>query len=165
MGLEVAYWIALGVGAGFLVLSILLGDVFDFIDFDLGDGISATPVLFTAIAGFGGGGLLALKASELDPGESVVVGLVSAVALGGLAFVFFKVLGGQEAEGAFSASQLVGSQGRCIVAIKPGASGRVLVPHEGMTRSFTATSDEEIASGDEIVVHGAIGNSLKVARA
>ncbi len=153
------------VGAGFLVFSILLGDVFDFIDFDLGDGAAATPVLFTAIAGFGGGGLLALKASDLDAGGSVIVGLVLAAALGGLAWMFFRVLGRQQAEAAFSASQLVGADGRCIVAIKPGGTGRVLVHHQGMTRSFTATSDEEIGSGDEIIVRGAVGNSLKVARA
>jgi membrane protein implicated in regulation of membrane protease activity len=33
-----------------------------------------------------------------------------------------------------------------------------------MTRSFNATSDQEIASGEEVIVSGAIGNSLKVAR-
>lgn len=164
MGLEAAYWIALGVGAGFLVLSILLGDVLDVFDFDIGDGVSATPVLFTAVAAFGGGGLLALKTSELSQGKSILVGLASAFVLGGLALVFFKVLGGQEAEGAFAAEQLVGLQGRCTVAIPPGKSGRVSVHHQGMTRSFTATSEDEIASGAEIVVQEALGNTLKVAR-
>jgi len=164
VGLELAYWTALGVGAGFLVLSILLGDVLDIFDFDIGDGVSATPVLFTAIAAFGGGGLLALKASDLDPGESVVVGLLTAVVLGGMAMLFFRVLGRQESPGAFSASQLAEAEGRCTVAITPGKTGRVSVYHEGMTRSFTATSDQEIASGEEVIVSGAIGNSLKVAR-
>lgn len=164
MGLETAYWVALGVGAGFLVLSILLGDVLDVFDFDIGDGVSATPVLFTAIAAFGGGGLLALKTSEISQGKSIVVGLASAVVLGGLAFAFFKVLGRQEAEDAFSASQLVGLEGRCTVAIPPGKSGRVSVHHQGMTRSFNATSDEAIGSGAEVIVREALGNSLKVAR-
>ena len=165
MGLEFAYWVALGVGAGFLVASILLGDVLDIFDFDFGDGVAATPILFTTLAGFGAGGLLAIKAADIDDGPSIIVGLVSAFALGGLAMLFFKALGRQESEGAFSASQLVGAEGRCIVAITPGNTGRVLVPHQGMTRSFTATSDEDIASGSEIVVSGAIGNSLKVTRA
>jgi membrane-bound ClpP family serine protease len=164
MGLELAYWVALGVGAGFLVLSILLGDVLDVFDFDLGDGVSATPILFTAIAAFGGGGLLAIKAAEVSQGKSVLVGLASAFVLGGLALGFFRVLGKQEAEEAFSATQLVGLEGRCTVAIPPGKSGRVSVHHQGMTRSFTATSEQEIGSGDEIVVLEALGNSLKVAR-
>ncbi|MDP9067433.1 MAG: hypothetical protein M3N53_03655 [Actinomycetota bacterium] len=164
MGLELAYWVALGVGTGFLVVSILLGDVLDVFDFDLGDGVSATPVLFTAIAAFGGGGLLALKATEVSEGKSVVVGLASAFVLGGLALLFFKVLGRQEAAEPFSASQLVGLEGHCTVAVAPGKTGRVSVHHEGMTRSFTATSEQEIHSGDEIVVREALGNSLKVAR-
>ena len=164
MGLELVYWIALGVGAGFLVLSILLGDVLDIFDFDLGDGISATPVLFTTIAGFGGGGLLALNASDLDPGMSVIAGLAAALLLGGLAMLFFRMLGRQESEGAFSAAQLVGAQGRCTLAIARGKAGRVAVQHQGMTRTFNAMSDEEIGSGEEIVVTDALGNSLKVTR-
>jgi membrane protein implicated in regulation of membrane protease activity len=164
MGLELAYWVALGVGAGFLVLSILLGDVLDVFDFDIGDGVSATPILFTAIAAFGGGGLLALKAAEVSQGKSVLVGLASSLVLGGLALGFFRVLGKQEAEGAFSATHLVGLEGRCTVAIPPGKTGRVSVHHQGMTRSFTATSEQEIGSGDEIVVREALGNSLKVSR-
>ena len=164
MGLELVYWVALGVGAGFLVLSILLGDVLDIFDFDLGDGISATPVLFTSIAGFGGGGLLALNASDLDPGESVIAGLLTALLLGGLAMLFFRLLGRQESEGAFSASQLVGAEGRCTLGIQRGKGGRVAVHHDGMTRSFSATSDQEIAAGEEIVVTEALGNSLKVSR-
>lgn len=164
MGLEAAYWIALGVGAGFLVLSILLGDVLDVFDLDIGDGVSATPILFTAIAAFGGGGLLALETSDISQGRSILVGLASALVFAGLAFFFFKALAGQEAEGAFSADQLVGLQGHCTVAIPRGKSGRVSVRHQGMTRSFTATSEEEIVSGAEIVVREALGNSLKVAR-
>lgn len=164
MGLEGVYWVALGVGAGFLVLSIVLGDVFDIFEFDVGDGVSATPVLFTAIAAFGGGGLLALKAGDLGSGGSVIVGVVSSVVLGGLALFFFKVLGKQEAEGAFSAAELAGAEGRCTLAIAPGKSGRVAVHHQGMTRTFTATAEEDIQAGEEVVVRGAIGNSLKVAR-
>lgn len=164
MGLELAYWVALGVGAGFLVLSILLGDVLDVFDFDFGDGVSATPILFTAIAAFGGGGLLALKTTEIGQGRSVLVGLASAFVLGGLALFFFRVLGRQEAEGAFSAVQLVGLEGRCTVAIPPGKTGRVSVHHQGMTRSFTATSEDQIRSGEDIVVRETLGNTLKVAR-
>lgn len=165
MGLELVYWVALGVGAGFLVLSILLGDVLDVFDLDfLGEGMSATPVLFTAIAGFGGGGLLALNAAGVGAGASVVVGILGALLLGGLAMLFFRALGKQEAEGAFSASQLIGAAGRCTLAIPSGKTGRVAVQHQGMTRNFTATSEEDIAAGEEIVVREALGNSLKVAR-
>lgn len=167
MSLEVWYWIALGVGVGFLVLSLVFGDVFDFLDFldfDIGDSIALTPVLFTAVAAFGAGGLLGLGAFSASSGVSALIGLASAVVFGGLAAAFFAALRRQEAPQAFATSQLVDARGTCTLSILPGKSGRVSVHHEGMTRSFTATSTEEIKSGEEVVVVGAVGNSLQVSR-
>lgn len=165
MSLEAAYWIALGVGGSFLVLSILLGDVFDFLDFlDIGDGFSATPVLFTALAAFGGGGLLALSAFNLSRGWSVISGLGTGIVAGGLAAALFAVLHRQEARETFAVSQLVGARGRCTLSIQHGGEGRVAVQHEGMTRTFTAVSRDDIRSGEEIVVLDVVGNALTVSR-
>lgn len=165
MTLEVAYWIALGVGVAFLVLAMVFGDVFDFLDFldfDLGDGFAATPVLFTSIAAFGGGGLLALDAFEASPGVSIFGGLGTAVVLGGVAALFFRALGRQEAKETFATSQLIGERGTCTLAAGPGKAGRVAIHHAGMTRSFGATSAEPIAAGQEIIVLDVVGGTLKV---
>ena len=167
MSLEAAYWIALAVGASFLLLSILLGDVFDFLDFldfDIGDGFSVTPVLFTALAAFGGGGLLALDAFEASRGWSIVSGLGSGIVAASLAAALFAALHRQEAGEGFAVTQLVGARGRCTLAIRPGKEGRVAVHHEGMTRTFTATSAGEIGAGEDIVVLDVVGTSLKVSR-
>jgi membrane protein implicated in regulation of membrane protease activity len=163
--LELAYWIALGVGVGFLLLSLLLGDAFDFLDFidlDIGDGFAATPVLFTAIAGFGGGGLLALEAFGASPGVSVVAGLASSIVLGGLAAGLFIALAKQEAKETYSTAQLVGARGTCTLPIVPGKIGRVSVHHSGMTRSYGARSSDNIAVGEDVVVLEVSGDSLKV---
>ena len=168
MTLEVWYWIALGVGVGFLLLSLVFGDVFDFLDFldfDLGDGFAATPIAFTAVAAFGGGGLIGAGAFNLGAGGSALVGLAAAVVFGGLTAVLFSALGRQEAPQAFGISQLVGSRGRCTLAIVPGKSGKVSLHHEGMTRAFSATSDEPISAGDVVVVADIVGNSLHVTKA
>lgn len=165
MTLEVWYWVALGVGVGFLLLSLVFGDLFDFIDIDLGDGFAATPVFFTIVAAFGGGGLLAIEAFDASAGLSVVAGLGTSVVAGGLAAAFFRVLGKQEAGAGFSISELVGARARCTLAIGPGKEGRVAVQGRGMTRNITAVSDEHIAVGDEVVVLDALGSSLKVGRA
>ncbi|MQA99469.1 MAG: hypothetical protein GEU78_04130 [Actinobacteria bacterium] len=165
MTLELAYWIALGFGVGFLLLSLLLGDAFDFlnfIDLDIGDGFAATPVLFAAIAGFGGGGLLAVEALGVGPGVSVVVGLGSSVVLGGLAAGLFAALAKQESKETFTTGQLVGARGTCTLAIGPGRIGRISVQHAGMTRSYSARSSEDIAVGDDVVVLEVAGDSLKV---
>ena len=167
MSLEIWYWIALGVGVTFLLLSIVFGDVFDFLDFldfDLGDGIAVTPIVFTAVAAFGAGGLLGTQAFGLGPGGSVLVGLGSAIVFSGLAALLFFALRRQEAPQAFGNAQLVGARGRCALAIVPGKSGRVSLHHEGMTRSFTATSDEPINAGEDVVVVDIVGNSLHVER-
>src|SRR5688500_16582160 len=133
MTLEVGYWIALGVGVGFLLLSIVLGDVFDFLDFldfDFGDGFAATPVFFTSIAAFGAGGLLGLNAFNLTSGGSIIAGVGSGLVLGALAALFFAALHKQEATDAFGTDQLIDARGRCTLGIVPGKSGRVSIQHE-----------------------------------
>ncbi|HEX2057750.1 MAG TPA: hypothetical protein VHI71_05200 [Actinomycetota bacterium] len=164
MALELWYWIVLGVGVGFLLLSLVFGDLFDFIDVDFGDGFAATPVFFTVVAAFGGGGLLAIEAFDASAGASVFAGLATSVVVGGLATMFFRVLGKQEAGAGFSFSELVGMRGRCTLAIRPGKEGRVAVQARGMTRHVPAVSDADVAVGEEVVVLDALGNSLKVAR-
>jgi membrane protein implicated in regulation of membrane protease activity len=165
--LELAYWLALGIGLGFLVLSLLLGDMFDFLsfgDFEFGGDFAAGPVFFTAAGAFGAGGLLGLNAFELSSGMSVLVGLGFSVVLGGLSGVLFAALGRQEAKESFSTDKLVGSRGRCTLAVVPPAQGRVAIQHSGMTRTHSATSDEAISVGEEVVVVDVIGSTLRVAR-
>ena len=164
MTLETVYWIALAVGALFLLGSIVLGDIFDFLDFldiDLGGGFSATPVLFTTLAGFGAGGLLGLKAFDLSEGASVWPGLGTAVVMGGLAVFLFMALGKQEGK-TFGTGELVGERGRCVLAIPANREGRVAIHYAGMTRTYTASSTDPVAVGEEVVVVDAIGNALKV---
>lgn len=169
MSIEAAYWLLLGLGLGFLVLSLVLGDLFDFLgflDFDfLGGDFSATPVFFTAASAFGGGGLIGINAFNLEAGGSLLTGLVAALLLGGLATLLFAALHRQEATDGFVTDQLRGSRGQCTLAIAPGKTGRVAITYSGMTRSFSARSDDTIAAGEDVVVTDAIGNSLTVARA
>ena len=152
-----------------LVLSLVLGDLFDFLnflDFDLlGGDFSPAPVFFTAMGAFGGGGLLGINAFGLGAGGSLLTGLASALLLGGLATMLFAALRRQEAGEGFVTEQLIGARGRCTLALGPNKTGRVLVTHEGMTRSFSATSDSTITSGTEIVVTDTVGNALTVAPA
>lgn len=168
MTLELAYWLALGIGLGLLVASLLLGDLFDFINFidlDFGGDFAAAPIFFTATGAFGAGGLLGLNAFEVSRGASVLIGLGFAVVLGGLSGVLFAALGRQESKETYSTDKLVGARGRCTLELVPGRQGKVAVRHEGMTRSHTATSDEAVAVGEEIVVVDVIGSTLRVARA
>lgn len=165
MTLEYAYWLALGLGLGLLVLSLLLDDLFDFLPFDFGGGgdFSAAPVFFTAAAAFGAGGLIGRLVFNLGA-SSILAGLGAGVVVGGLTAALFVALKRQEAVEGFERVKLVGMRGRATLAIGPGKMGRVTVQYAGMTRSLSAMSDEEIKAGEEIVVRDVVGSSLTVTR-
>jgi len=166
MTLEVAYWIALGAGLGFLVLALLLGDVFDVLDIEIGgNDVAGGPIFFTTVAAFGAGGLLGIKAFEFGTGGSIFLGLGTGVSMGALTGLLFAMLRRQEATDGFELSKLIGERGRCAVALGPGRPGRATVQYGGMSRSLPARSDQEIGVGEEIVVLDVIGNTITVSRA
>jgi membrane-bound ClpP family serine protease len=163
--LELIYWVTLGVGLGLLILSVVLGDVFDFLDVDIGGtDLAVVPMLFTAVSAFGAGGLIGTEAFGLGQGGSIITGVGTGLAGGALTGLLFAALRRQESEGAFQVTALVGERGRCMLAIGPTQVGRVSVTHAGMTRTFSASSSEKIASGEEVVVKDVIGSQLFVAR-
>jgi membrane-bound ClpP family serine protease len=163
--LELIYWVTLGVGLGLLILSVVLGDVFDFLDIDIGGtDLAIVPMLFTAISAFGAGGLIGTEAFGLGQGGSIITGVGMGVVGGALTGLLFAALRRQESEGAFQLTALIGERGRCTLGIGPSQVGRVSVTHGGMTRTLSASSSEEIASGDEVVVKDVIGSQLSVAR-
>lgn len=165
MALELVYWVALGVGLGFLAISVIVGEIFDAMHLDFGDtGVPVIPVLFASLAAFGAGGLLGIEAFGFGRGGSVMTGLGTGIAVGGLTAGMFGLLRRQESKEGFELSKLVGERGRSTMAIGPGRTGRVSIYYAGMTRSLNATSAEAIPSGQEIVVIDVVGNVLTVSR-
>lgn len=165
MTLEFVYWLTLGVGLAFLVFSLFLGDVLDVFDVELGGSeFAAGPVFFAAAAAFGAGGLLGLRAFDLGRGASALLGVGTGAAFGIATGILFAMLGRQEAEGALDLRGLIGTTGRCTVALGSGKVGRVSVTADGMTRAYAARSEEEIAVGEEVVVRGVLGSQMTVSR-
>ena len=166
MALETAYWIALAVGMGFLVLSLLLGDLFDFLDFEVGGSdFAGGPVFFATLAAFGAGGLIGIKGFGFGTGGSIYLGIGTGLGMGAVTTMLFTALRRQEAGAGFDLSQLTGVHGRCTVALGPGKVGRIVVRSAGMSRSLAARSAEDIAVGEEIVVKEVVGNTITVSRA
>lgn len=164
MALETVYWIALGAGLGLLALSVFLGDAFDFLDVDVGAGdFAAAPALFAAVSAFGAGGIIGIQIG-FGSGGSILTGILTGLGAGALVALIFAGLRKQEAEDAFELSALVGERGRLSLSVGPGRTGKVTVTYAGMSRSHSASSDEEIPSGEEVVVLDVIGSSLKVGR-
>ena len=166
MGVETVYWIAMGVGLGLLALSLLVGDILDALHLDVFDvGVPVVPVFFAALGAFGAGGLLGMEAFDLGARGSIVTGLGTGVGVGALTALLFAALRRQESAEGFEISKLVGARGRTTLAIAPGRVGRVSIHHAGMTRSLSATSQETIATGEEVVVTDVVGQVLTVTRA
>ncbi|MBI4259827.1 MAG: hypothetical protein HY658_04610 [Actinobacteria bacterium] len=165
MALEAVYWVTLGVGLGILAISLLLGDIFDFFDVDIGDtGLPIIPVFFAAMSAFGAGGLLGIELFGLGTRGSVVTGLGVGLGAGALTALLFAALRRQETHEGFELSHMIGERGMCTLSLGPGRVGKVSVHHAGMTRSFPATSDETIGAGEEVVVRDVVGETMRVAR-
>ena len=147
-----------------LALSVFLGDAFDFLDVEIGTGdFAAAPALFAAVSAFGAGGIIGLEFGFSIFG-SVITGILTGIGAGGLVTVIFIALRKQEADDPFELSQLVGQRGRLTLAVGPGKTGRVTVTYAGMTRAHSAMSEEDIASGEEVVVEDVVGSSVRVSR-
>lgn len=161
--MSVIYWAFLLVGGGFLFLSVVVGDLLDFIDFDLGgaDGVSFTGIIFAAMAGFGAGGLLALGMGWSD-GASVFLGLVVAASFALLSWFVFNALAKAQAEDAFNLDKLIGSRGVVSVGFDAHGHGRVAVTYDGMTRAFDATAPIFVRSGTVVEVTDTASSSLVV---
>lgn len=165
MELELVYWLAMGLGLSLLLISLILGDMFDFADVEvLGGDLPAAPIFFASTAAFGIGGLLGTEVLGLGPRGSILTGVGTGIGAGFLTALLFAALHRAEAKGGFELSQLIGHRGHTSLALGPGRPGRVTVKFEGMTRALTATSTEEIATGEEVVVADVVGNALQVKR-
>jgi hypothetical protein len=167
MTLEAIYWLTLGIGLGLLFLSLLLGDILDLLPFEIdigGSDFAAGPVFFAGVAAFGAGGLLGIRGFGLGRGGSIFTGIGAGLGFGAGTALLFTLLQRQEGKGAFDLNGLVGLRAAVNVAIGPGQAGRVTVTFEGMTRAFTARSDDRIAVGEEVIVRDVVGSQLTVAR-
>lgn len=163
--LEFVYWVMLGVGLAFLAASVLFGEILELFDIELGDSsLPVVPVFFAAVSAFGAGGLLGIYGFDLGRGGSIAAGLGVGVAGGGAAALLFILLRRQESPAGFDLASLVGERGRCTLAVGPGRLGRVSVHHAGMTRSFTARSDEEIQAGEEVLIQDVVAGTITVSR-
>jgi membrane-bound ClpP family serine protease len=155
------------VGGGFLLLTLIVDDIFGgllsaiHLGFDIG-GVSPTPILLGFIAMFGVGGLFGLHSLALSPGGATLVGIVSGAVGAGVVFGAFKVLGAAESTEAFSLQDMIGSTGRVSVAIPANHFGTVLISFAGASHNMTATADTDIAAGHVVKVVAVAGSNLVV---
>lgn len=170
LNLLVLFAIIGGIGFLFLLISLVVGDVFEAVGFDLDGGTSGTDfglldsrVIAVFLTAFGGFGVIAAQ-NGFGAVSASIAGLLGGVVFAGVVSVFSRFLIGQQASSSVSDETLLGRTAQVTVAIKPGAVGQITakIGDERVERIARAKDGNEIAVGTVVKVDAVIGDSIIV---
>ncbi|MGH9795557.1 MAG: hypothetical protein ACRD5G_12360 [Candidatus Acidiferrales bacterium] len=121
-----------GVGFLFLLVSLIFGEISDFFDHDAdfgglghgGPGFFSTRVLSVFVTAFGGIGAIGVH-NGLSTGAASGAGMAGGFALAMLIYWFARFLYSQQASSDLAVRDLVGQNGRIVVAIPAGGVGQI----------------------------------------
>lgn len=162
------YFIIALVGTTILVASVVFGEVFDFLDFDMDDGVHplSGKVVAIALTAFGATGMITQYYDWDAPLSAVTSGLAAALA-GAVVWWMLSSLYKGSASTDVNISSLVGRQGQVTVGISASSVGEILVPAADSTRHILARSrdGQAIAAGSTVRIVQSMGNVVLVERA
>lgn len=156
-------------GFVFLLISLVVGDIFDSLGFDLGldggaDGHALdSRVISVFVTAFGGFGAIGIQMG-LSIVISSLMGLGGGVLFGGLVSLFARFLYRQQSSSSVTTAQLVGRPAQVIVSIAPGSLGQVScrIGEERVEKLARARDNREIKAGATVRVDEVAGDSLIV---
>jgi membrane-bound ClpP family serine protease len=156
------------VGVLFLLLSIILGEVFDFLGGDGADGDVhplSGKIIAVALTAFGTAGMVT-SYYDWSVGLSALVSTLSALFLGACAWWLINALQSQTASTDFIVSSTAGRIGEVTVGIPEGSVGEVLVSTNTGTRQLIARSRDGrmIPPGTSVRIAEARGSMIIVER-
>lgn len=160
-----------GVGFVFLLISLVVGDLFEMVGLDLSGGVDAgvdfglldSRVIAVFITAFGGFGVIGAQMGFGAVGSSMI-GLLGGVVFAAVVSVFGRFLVGQQASSTVTDNDLIGRAAQVTVAIKPGTVGQITakIGDERVERVARAKDGTEIAVGSLVKVESVIGDSVIV---
>lgn len=160
-----------GVGFVFLLVSLVLGDIFEMFggSADLGGdsgvdfGFLDSRVLAVFITAFGGFGAIGAQAGY-GAVISSFIGLLGGVIFAGIVSLFGRFLIGQQASSSVTDNDLVGRTAQVTVAIKSGEVGQISarIGDERIDRIARSRDGEEIKAGTMVTVAAVAGDSVIV---
>lgn len=158
-----------GIGFLFLLISLLMGDLFDAFQIDLdldtnGDfGLFDSRVISVFLTAFGFVGALTLQ-FELGGFLGVLFGLVSGIVLGALVFAFGYFLHSQQASSSVGDQDLLGRTAQVVVGIKPGSVGQIscLIGDERVEKIARTSNGEAIEAGKTVFIEEITGDAFIV---
>lgn len=158
------------IGFVFLLLSLVVGDIFDSFGFETGldggaDGhaLLDSRVISVFVTAFGGFGAIGIQMG-LSIFASSLLGLAGGIVLGGVVSLFGRFLYKQQSSSSVTTAQLVGRPAQVIVSIAPGSMGQVScrIGEERVEKLARARDNREIKAGVTVRVDEVTGDSLIV---
>jgi membrane protein implicated in regulation of membrane protease activity len=160
-----------GVGFVFLLVSLVLGDIFEMFggdaDIGVGDGtdfgLFDSRVIAVFITAFGGFGLIAAWAG-FGTVPSSLAGLLGGVIFGGIVSAFGRFLVSQQASSSVTDDDLIGRTAQVTVSIKPGTLGQITtrIGDERVEKLARTSSGDEIKPGAIVKIAAIAGDSVIV---
>ena len=157
-------------GFVFLLIALVVGDIFDSFGFDTGldggadgHGFLDSRVISVFVTAFGGFGAIGIQ-SGLSTVASSLLGLGGGIVLGGLVSLFARFLYKQQSTSSVTTAQLVGRTAQVVVSIAPGSLGQVScrIGEERVEKLARARDGREIKVGATVRVDEVAGDSLIV---
>ncbi|MGH9949290.1 MAG: hypothetical protein ACRD6X_19125 [Pyrinomonadaceae bacterium] len=159
-----------GIGFLFLLISLIVGDVFEAVGFDLdaGDagldfGFLDSRVIAVFITTFGGFGVIGVQIGYAAVGSSLI-GLLGGVIFGGIVSAFGRFLIGQQASSSVSDKDLIGRTVQVTVGIKSGEVGQITakIGDERVEKIARSHDGSEIKIGSMVKISSVAGDSVIV---
>lgn len=169
-GFQLLFTLATTIGIGVLILSLLVGELFDFIGGHVAvDGPSwmASSVLSAAFAAFGISGLVAIG-SGAGGGWSLAIGIGVGLLIGYVVVNFIhKPLARQQGNSMLSSTSYVGITAEVTLGIPPGGFGEVsFIDANGARVSRSAClsipSGADVKRGTSVVIDTVEGHVVSV---
>lgn len=164
------FLIICGIGFIFLMISLLIGDLFEAFDFDMDIdgsdgqfGLLDSRVISVFLTAFG-----ALAALTIQYGfgtfAAIGAGLLGGVVFGALVFGFGYLLYSQQSTSSVGNRDLVGRTAKVIVGIKPGSVGQIscTVGEERVEKLARTRGDKELAEGSTVFIEAAGSDAFVV---
>jgi hypothetical protein len=159
-----------GIGFLFLIISVILGDIFDLIGLNLDSNLDGhdfglldsrvVSVFLTAFGGFGAIGTIwgfgALSGSGF--------GLLGGILFGAVVFYFGKLLHSQQVTSSISLEDLIGRTAQVTVRIMPNQLGQVVftIGEERIEKLARSLDHQQLEVGTTVRVDSFAGDSVLV---
>jgi membrane protein implicated in regulation of membrane protease activity len=158
-----------GIGFLFLLITLIMGDIFDALggnislDTSHDFGIFDSRVIAVFLTAFGGFGLIAASVGY-GGAMSSIFGLLGGMVFGAIVFYFGKFLYSQQSSSSVSSNDLIGRTAQVIVNIKPDQLGQIScrVGEERVEKLARTAGGEEIKAGQIVRIESIGSDSVIV---